>query len=102
MDPALLAIYHQIWEERKEKKEAAARAQDVELSDISRSDSNEVEVKVDTPSHKKAKHLKPIFTGRKLRNSRGPMSPQTPGIVIRVDVEVDNDIDRLENYLDGL
>lgn len=115
IDPTLLAVYHQIMVERKEKKARAAMANTFELE----TGKGSVSVppspgydSVDTFSqHQKetvevrpGKHLTPIFVGDKWRNERRQNKKRNPagGIVIRVDVQVDNDLEKLGDYLDGL
>lgn len=90
MDPALLALYHQIWVERQERK-AAANA-DLELASAQR---DGVQVRHE---QRKSKILAPMLSSKRSRQS------MSTGIIIRVDVEVDhdNDLDRLESYLVGL
>jgi hypothetical protein len=120
VDPALLAFYHQIKTERKEEKSQAVMRQNniIELelgknsgmspppspgydynstSALSHHQTEAVEVRP-------GKYLTPIFIGDKWRselrqNKKGNL---IGGIIIRVDVQVDNDLEKLGDYLDGL
>lgn len=93
MDPALLALYHQLWVEYKERRQAATG--DVEMANTNSRLPNGVEVRHE---QRKSKAISQILTSKRSRQSLNT------GIFIRVDVEIDhdNDLDRLESYLMGL
>lgn len=96
MDPALLALYHQLWIEHQEKKAAKANGNgngDVEMANTRTP--NGVEIRHE---QRKSKALSQILTSKRSQQSLAT------GIVIRVDVEIDhdNELDRLESYLVGL
>jgi hypothetical protein len=98
MDPALLALYHQMWQEYRERRNGNFNDNNLEMSAPEQSDSNvEIRTEGSKPRFFNAKGFK---NGR----TRGNSTALTNGITIRVEVQTDrdNDIDRLQHYLVGL
>lgn len=98
LDPALLALYHQMWQEYREKR--SGNRTNLEMTATERSESN-VEIRTEGL---KSKFFTP-FNAKGSRNGRtGGNLVLTNAITIRVEVQTDrdNDIDRLQNYLVGL
>jgi hypothetical protein len=99
MDPALLALYHQMWQQYREKRNGNSNS-NLEMTTTERSDSN-VEIRTEGSKPK-------FFTSFNAKGSRNGRargnSVLTNGITIRVEVQTDRDkdIDRLQNYLVGL
>ena len=96
MDPALLALYHQMWQKHQEQK----NGNNLEMTAAKHSDST-VEIRTEG-SHSKFFGL---FNPRRSRRGTGGVnSVLTNAVTIRVEVQTDRDdnIERLQNYLVGL
>jgi hypothetical protein len=121
LDPALLTLYHQISVERSEKRGQRRNARDAETGQdavyspqesassqpsttdtvVTRVDYGDSAEKVEV---RKGKYLTPIRIADHLQKVRSPLSPpnSSGGIVIRVEVEVHNDLEQLGDFLKGL
>ncbi|KAG8761696.1 hypothetical protein FRC14_000080 [Serendipita sp. 396] len=112
LDPALLALYHQILVERRERRNDQTTIphsdQDLESGDVLSVPSTPG---LEAPSQyrldgtgkvevRPGKYLTPIFIGDRWTKRKQPREGR--GIIIRVDVEVNNDLERLGDYLGGL
>ena len=124
VDPALLALYHQLYMERAERRaqqhddaldaeEAGAGQYPMYGYRPQSLGSQPSTPGLDAPQEYKQNHedkvevrsgkfLAPVRVGaRSKRTTFSPMSPG-PGIIIRVDVEIVDDLERLEDFLGGM
>ena len=121
LDPALLALYHQISVERRERRASQGEAQDADMGQYAMYNVNEPQSPSSHPSTpsgavpdtyrespteevevRKGKFLSLRIPKRWQKAHHPPRSPKTGGIIIRVDVEIYNDLERLGDFLGGL
>ncbi|KAG8831895.1 hypothetical protein FRC17_002390 [Serendipita sp. 399] len=103
LDPALLALYHQLMRRHNDRHEAVAESKDgaSDYSTPGLNPSSEYRTRnVEKVEVRPGRYLTPIFVGDHW--TKGRQSREKRGIVIRVDVEVNNDLERLGDYLGGL
>ncbi|KIM26987.1 hypothetical protein M408DRAFT_330344 [Serendipita vermifera MAFF 305830] len=98
MDPALLALYHQMWQDYQERKHDS----NLELGTADQGGDGNVEVRTEAKKPRFAVPFSPGTSRHSHRTTSG--SVVAGGIMIRVEVQADwdNDIDRLQDYLVGL
>lgn len=108
LDPALLALYRRLRTEKEERVEVPLQDANAGSERSPSIAGSVVPPQLETPQRvqvRPGKYLTPIAVGdmwTKAKSQWSPTSPTITGIVVRVDVEIVDDLERLGDYLGGL
>lgn len=108
LDPALLALYRRLRTEKEERVEVPLQDANAGSERSPSIAGSVVPPQLETPQRvqvRPGKYLTPIAVGdmwAKAKSQWSPTSPTITGIVVRVDVEIVDDLERLGDYLGGL